>query len=144
MRQTGTNRIDKALEIFCVAALLGSLGLKLYYVIAYDFTIFDTLVSSLMVVAIYFLLTLMQRYLNVWNVFIPATEQNSSYAIHLALDLKVVMMGMTLYTAVCDVWNRYGSSIVFWCIIILALFVIAYGKYQMWKSNKKEQQNKKK
>lgn len=141
MQQEKKNFIDIVLEVFCLVGLAGSIGLEIYYTVENEVTVIDTLITCLIMAGIYLLLTLMQRYLTAWNIFIPVTEHNRRYALHLALDLKVVLMCMTFYTAVCDVWKIFSSTVIFWCVILLGIFIIIICKYKMWRMNQKDKKD---
>lgn len=132
------------LEFLGLFGVCGSVGLELYYMVSAGAGIFDTVLTCIFVVCIYLLLTVMQHYPKVWNILIPATEKNRHYAVYLALGLKVFFMCMTLYTAICDVWNIYSNSVVFWLVIAAGILLLCIMKYKMWKSNEKDKKNREK
>ena len=47
-------------------------------------------------------------------------------------------MGMTVYTAACDVYRIYSSSVVFWAVVAAGVVLVIFMKYRMWQSNRKE------
>ena len=137
MQHNKKNRRNLVLELFCLFGLCGSIGLEIYYMVDSEASVFYTITTCLLMTGIYLLLSVMERYTKIWNILIPVTQENEQYAVSLALDLKVVMIGMTCYTTVCDVRNIYGNTAFFWIAIIGCILIIAIYKYKMWKINKK-------
>ena len=138
MQYNKKNRVEIALELFCLLGLCGSIALEIYYMVDSGASVFYTMITCLLMVGIYVLLSVMQRYTKIWNLFIPVTEKNEHYAVVLALGLKLLLMCMTCYTAICDVWNVYGNPVFFWLAIVFGVLIILFCKYKMWKLNRKK------
>lgn len=138
MQYNRKNRMNLVMELLCLFGLCGSIGLEIYYMMDSGASVFYTITTCLLMVGIYLLLSVMERYTKIWNILIPVTEENEQYAFLLARDLKVVLVTMTCYTAVCDAMGIYGNPVFFWIAIILCILIIAVYKYKMWKMNKKK------
>lgn len=136
--------IGLILEFLGLAGACGSIGLELYYMTVAGAGIFDTVLTCFFVACIYLLFTVMQHYPKLWNILIPATEKNEHYAVYMALGLKVLLMCMTLYTAVCDVGNIYSNAAVFWLVVAAGILILCIMKYKMWKINEKDKKDQKK
>ena len=138
MQDDKKNKVNIVLELVSFFGLCGSIGLEIHYMVDSGASVFYTVITCFLMLAIYMLLSVMQRYTKVWNLLIPATEENKHYAVAMALDLKTVIMCMTCYTAVCDVWNIYGNPVFFWLAIVLGIGIVLFYKYKMWKTNQKK------
>lgn len=130
--------IDAGLEILAAMGAVTGIGLELYYFKMAGTGLSDAVVTILFVAGIYLLFSVMERYPAVWNLLIPARQNSRSYAVRLARGIKVLFMGMTAYTAVCDVSRIYSSNVVFWVVVAVGIALVIFMKYRMWQSNRKE------
>ena len=130
--------IDAVLEILAAAGAVAGIGLELYYFKMAGTGLSDAAVTILFVAGIYLLLSVMERYSAAWNLLIPVRENSRIYAVRLARGIKVLFMGMTAYTAVCDVSRIYSSNVVFWVVVAVGIALVIFMKYRMWQSNRKE------
>lgn len=140
MRHTKIPVMDAVLEILAAMGAVTGIGLELYYFKMAGTGLSDAVVTILFVAGIYLLFSVMERYPAVWNLLIPARQKSRIYAVRLALGIKVLFMGMTVYTAACDVYRIYSSSVVFWAVGLHGgcPMVVIFMKYRMWQSNRKE------
>ncbi len=129
------------LELVTAVCTVSGIALELYYLKTAGAGLFNTVTTILLVAGLYLLLTVMERYPAVWNILIPVTEQNRNDAVFLALGIKMLFMGMTLYTAVCDVCGIFCSEAVFWIVIVAGILLLVFTKYRMWRSNEKDKKN---
>ena len=130
--------IDAGLEILAAVGAAAGIGLELYYFKMAGTGLSDAAVTILFVAGIYLLLSVMERYPAAWNLLIPVRENSRIYAVRLARGIKVLFMGMTAYTAVCDVSRIYSSNVVFWVVVAVGIALVIFMKYRMWQSNRKE------
>lgn len=137
MRHTKIPVMDVVLEILAAMGAVTGIGLELYYFKMAGTGLSDAVVTILFVAGIYLLFSVMERYPAVWNLLIPARQKSRIYAVRLALGIKVLFMGMTVYTAACDVYRIY-SSVVFWAVVAAGVVLVIFMKYRMWQSNRKE------
>lgn len=138
MRHTKIPVMDVVLEILAAMGAVTGIGLELYYFKMAGTGLSDAVVTILFVAGIYLLFSVMERYPAVWNLLIPARQKSRIYAVRLALGIKVLFMGMTVYTAACDVYRIYSSSVVFWAVVVASVVLVIFMKYRMWQSNRKE------
>ena len=131
--------MDVVLEILAAMGAVTGIGLELYYFKMAGTGLSDAVVTILFVAGIYLLFSVMEQLSRGVESFDPARQKSRIYAVRLALGIKVLFMGMTVYTAACDVYRIYGrTSVVFWAVVAAGVVLVIFMKYRMWQSNRKE------